>query len=266
MKGYDLYIFILCAIVFTILTALLTYLIVAMVKMYISLVKAGQKDEEILKTHREKQKKGCLIDCIVSFILCGLLVVCFCFSLYVNLQEERSFEAIPTLNVVKTSSMAYKDPENEYLFENNINNQLSRFDLVLTYKKPAEEELKLYDIVVYKQEDMLVIHRIVGIEEPSESHPNERYFLCQGDANRIPDKFPVKYEQIKGIYKGESIPFVGSFILFMQSPAGWLCILLVVFAVIATPIAEKKIFAAEDERIAEITEEMLVRHRKGKRI
>ena len=253
LSGYELYIFILCAIVFTVLTALLSYLVFSMVKMHLVLVECGKKDDEILKERQKpKSKIASKIDCVVSFVLCGLLFVCFLFSLYVNFGEDKYLGDVPTLNVVKTSSMATKNTDNKYLFDNDINNQLEMFDLILTYKKPAENDLKLYDIVVYAQEDMLVIHRIVGIEEPSESHPNERYFLCQGDANHIPDKFPVHYSQIKGIYKDEKVPFVGSFILFMQSPAGWLCISLVVFAVIITPITEKKIKAAEDERLAVI--------------
>ena len=75
---------------------------------------------------------------------------------------------------------------------------------------PKEEDLKLYDIVVYKQDDIYVVHRIVGIEEPNEKHPNERYFLLQGDAVDSPDRFPVKYSQMQGIYTDEKIPFVGS--------------------------------------------------------
>ena len=35
--------------------------------------------------------------------------------------------------------------------------------------------------------------------------------------------------------------FVGSFVFFMRSPAGWLCVVLVLIAIIATPIVEKKI-------------------------
>ena len=75
----------------------------------------------------------------------------------------------------------------------------------------------------------------------------------QGDAVEAPDRFPVKYEQMRGIYRGEKIPFIGSFVLFMQSPAGWLCMLLVVGAVIATPILEKKIAKSKQDRIELIT-------------
>lgn len=261
---YDLYIFILCAIVFTMLTALLTYLIVTMIRMHIALIRVGEKDRDIVISfgNRKKKKKGCLVDCIVSGILCSVLLVCFFFSLYVNLQEESVFDSIPTLSVVKSPSMASKHEDNTYLRKNSLDNQLKRFDLILTYKKPPEEELKLYDVVVYKQDDILVVHRIVGFEEPNDSHPDDRYYICQGDANACPDKSPVHYSQIKAIYRNERIPMVGSFILFMQSPAGWLCILLVVFALIATPIAEKKILAEEKKRLA-ILKERYNREKEG---
>ena len=113
--------------------------------------------------------------------------------------------------------------------------------MIATHSLPKEEDLKLYDIVVYEVDDMLIVHRIVGIEEPNQEHPGNRYFLLQGDAVDSPDRFPVLYEQMRAIYTGERLPFVGSFVLFMQSPAGWLCMLLVVFAIFATPIIEKKI-------------------------
>ena len=146
--------------------------------------------------------------------------------------------------------MARKNPENTYLFDNNIQNQLQMFDVVICNHLPAEDALKLYDIVVYKQDDMYVIHRIVGIEEPNANHPNERHFLLQGDAVENPDKFPVLYSQMQGIYEGVRIPFVGGFILFLQSPAGWLCVLLVIFSMTVTPIVEKKIKEATEKRIS----------------
>jgi hypothetical protein len=57
---------------------------------------------------------------------------------------------------------------------------------------------------------------------------------------------------MRAIYKGERIPYIGSFFAFMQSPLGYLCILLVVFSMIATPIVEKKLKKATDERLKEI--------------
>ena len=54
---------------------------------------------------------------------------------------------------------------------------------------------------------------------------------------------------MKGIYTGDRIPMVGSFIMFMQSPSGWLCIILMVYAIIAVPIIEKNIKKRIDARL-----------------
>ena len=107
----------------------------------------------------------------------------------------------------------------------------------------------MYDIVVYEVENTLIAHSIVGIEEPNDKH-SERYFLLQGDAVANPDRFPVKYEQMKGIYYDQRIPFVGSLIMFLQSPAGYICILLIVFGVFVTPVVEKRIWAIKLERLS----------------
>ena len=35
----------------------------------------------------------------------------------------------------------------------------------------------------------------------------------------------------------------------MQSPAGWLCILLILVAIVATPLLESKLMEAKNERL-----------------
>lgn len=158
---------------------------------------------------------------------------------------------IPTRSVVKSGSMSYKHEKNTYLTENQLNDQFDTFDIVLTYKLPPVEELELYDIVLYEVQGTTLIHRIVGVEEPNEKH-EEYYFLLRGDALENPDRFPVYYDQMRGIYRGEHIPFLGSFVAFMQSVAGYLCILLTVFGIVAVPLAEKRVNAVKLERLKQI--------------
>jgi hypothetical protein len=74
----------------------------------------------------------------------------------------------------------------------------------------------------------------------------------QGDAVSAPDIYPVLYSQMSGIYDGERVPFVGSFVVFMQSPAGWFCLMLVLAALIGTPILEKRIWKKKLKRLHEI--------------
>lgn len=253
MSEFDWYVFFLCLIVFILLTVTFTYLITLIVKLTVRLIRSGEEDESLLKEYNSNKKKKAsskILDCLVTIILCGAMLAAFLFSLAVSLQEDKYFSNIPTLKVVTSSSMASRFKNNTYLFENDLNDQVDVYDLLLTYEVPPEEALELYDIVVYEVEGKMVLHRIIGIEEPNLNHPNERYFLCQGDALERPDRFPVLYSQIHGIYRGEKIPFVGSFILFMQSPAGWLCILLVIFALVATPIVERKLLEEQQKRLA----------------
>ncbi len=245
MSGFDLYVFVLCMVVCAALTGTFTFMISRLYKLSVRLVRLGQEDEAI-KTEYEKQTKvSCLfraIERIVSLVVCIVLVVLFIFSAYVSLQQDMCFGSdIPTMRVVRSDSMAVRLEDNTYLYEHDLNDQFKTFDLLFVYCPPETTELKLYDVVVYEVENMDVIHRIVGIEEPNEEHPDERYYLLQGDALERPDRFPVHYSQIKAIYRGERIPYVGSFIFFLQSPAGWICILLVIVAMIASHFVDKNL-------------------------
>ena len=255
MTQYEVYVFILCLIVFILLTTLSIVCITLITKMYLRLVRGGLEDEKLIIEHekeriRKANKFSKAVDIAIAVFLCAILIFMFSGSIYINCTQNVYFDNVPTYRVVKTGSMAKKNKKNTYLVENGLDNQIQTFDLIATYKIPKEEDLKLYDIVVYEYDDMLIVHRIVGIEEPNEKHPNERYFLLQGDAVDAPDRFPVLYSQMRGIYRGEKIPFVGSFVLFMQSPAGWLCILLVAITVFATPVLEKKIAKDKGFRLA----------------
>ena len=253
MTGYSVYVFILCLIVFAILVGLCSTMLTFIVKAHLRLINIGAEDDKIKEEHLKTQnKKGnCKgIDYILSLLLCLILCVAFAFSLYVNLGKGSFSEKMPTFQVVQSASMSKKHERNNYLVKNNLNDQFQTFDIILTYKVPSQDELELYDIVVYEVVGIMVVHRIVGIEEKNSSHPNERWFLCQGDANSASDRFPVKYSQIKGIYRGERVPFIGSFVLFFQSPAGWLCIMLVVVSIALTPWLEKKFRKAKQVRFA----------------
>lgn len=256
MSAFDIYVFILCLIVFVSLTALFSFLIYWIIKLTERLVRSGAEDENITKEYvqaqtKKQRKLPIIIDRIVSVILCCVLFAFFAFSVYVNLSGTNTSDTIPALSVVKSGSMSYKHEKNTYLTENQLNDQFDTFDIVLTYKLPPVEELALYDVVLYEVQGTPLIHRIVGIETPDEKH-GEYYFLLQGDALENPDRFPVYYDQMRGIYRGERIPFLGSFVAFMQSVAGYLCILLTVFGIIAVPLVEKRVNAVKLERLKQI--------------
>lgn len=250
---YEGYVFLVCLIVFLTFTILFTFVIALIVKMKLKMIRNGLEDEEIKKEEENKanaSRFGLILSKTITSVFIVVLAVAFAFSLYLNFTEGKAANGIPSLKVVRTSSMSEKNKNNKYLFDNSLDNQIQAFDMIVTRHLPKEEDLKLYDIVVYKKGDAYIIHRIIGIEEPNEKHPNCRQFLLQGDANYIPDEFPVLYDQMIGIYQGERIPYVGTIVLFLQSPAGYLCLLLVAFAIIATPLVEKKLEKEKRARLS----------------
>ena len=253
MSQYEIYTFILCMIVMVAFSATFTWVITSNIKMHIVMVGLGQLDDQIIKSRsRGKNRAVDILVNVISWILMIALLAVFLLSLRMYLCPDCRYLDLPTVKVVKTTSMQTAHASNTYLQEDNVTDRLNMFDLVVVHPLPAEEELEQYDIVVYRKDDMEVIHRIIAIEEPNEKHPDERQFLLKGDANQWSDEFPVLYSQMTGIYEGQRVAFAGSFVLFMQSPAGWFCILLAIFVVIITPRIEKKVLAEEDKRLIAI--------------
>ena len=257
MTSYEIYTFILCLVVYIMLTALSVTCITIITKMSLRIIRSGLDDVRILEEHKKKvehenfSKLLKFLNYAFSFLVCIAFVTAFLSSFFVETSSGTfKFTTESAYRVVQTGSMEYKNEKNKYLFENNLNDQIQTFDIIKTGALPDEMELELYDIVVYEMDDILVVHRIVGIEEPNEQHPDCRHFRLQGDAVEAADRFPVLYSQMRAIYTGDKIPVVGSFVMFMQSPAGWLCILLIAVAMIATPILEHKLGEARNERLA----------------
>ena len=57
MTSFEIYAFILCLIVFVSLTALFTFLIGALIKLTVRLVRAGVEDERITAEYHQAQKR-----------------------------------------------------------------------------------------------------------------------------------------------------------------------------------------------------------------
>lgn len=266
MIGFELYTFFLCLFIFIALSGLFTFLIVYIGKQRICIIENGLADEKIIKNIEKKIYKDApgyshffaITERVVSIAVCAFLCILFVLVGISSSKGNGRVENIPALKVVSSTSMAEKYENNTYLFKNNLDDQLQLFDVVILHKLPKEEDIKLYDIVTYEHiSGALLMHRVVGIEEPNKDHPDERHFLLQGDAVHYPDTFPVRYSQMRSIYRGERIPNIGSFVFFMQSPAGIICLILIFICMIIMPIADAIIMSAEYTRV-----EVLVYKRK----
>ena len=254
MTGFELYVFIICLVSFVSIVGLFSAMLFIIVRNEVKAIDRGYMDDVIIdeytKKKKEKTRFGAFQTVLLSFVV--LALVFFGFTFFVKFQNPTVEGSVPVPRVVLSSSMAYKNESNHYLEQHGLDDQFDTFDLIFTHELPGEFELELYDVVVYEFRGELIVHRIVGIEEPNEQHPEHRLFQLRGDAIRYSDSDPVSYSQMRSIYKGERIPYVGSFVAFMQSPAGYLCIFLVIVGFVATPLIERYMINKRKKRFKQL--------------
>lgn len=104
---------------------------------------------------------------------------------------------------------------------------LSKGDLIFVRKA---ETFHTGDIVVYQSDSMLVVHRIVSLYGST--------VVTQGDANNTADE-PIDLSQVKGVVQFH-IPFVGTILELVKTPAGTLLILLLAFALVELSFRRQK--------------------------
>lgn len=75
------------------------------------------------------------------------------------------------------------------ILSNSMNPIFNRGDVVI-YKR--EENISPGDIIVFKYESQIIVHRLVSINE---------YYITKGDANNTVDYIKIKKEDIKGVYQ-----------------------------------------------------------------
>lgn len=94
---------------------------------------------------------------------------------------------------VVSDSMAEKNKDNTYLEDNSLNNQLYKYDVCLFDKVSNIKDLKIYDIVIYKNnENKYITHRLIKISL-------DETLVVKGDNNTIEDS-PISIDQVYGKY------------------------------------------------------------------
>ena len=216
-------------------------------------IKTGSSDasltiealEERLHDEPKSKKNLKLAGKIAIDVLLGCLLAFFFLSM---LNRVFSTGVFPyTTLVVATGSMASKNEENTYLFENDLNDQIQVNDLVTVKKIESLDEIQLYDIICYINEDgEQIIHRVI------EKHDD--YVVTRGDANNASDAsdggstLHVTLEDIVGKYTHFRIPKIGVLIFFVQSDYGIACFVALFYFLILYDYSSNKIKEAETER------------------
>lgn len=150
--------------------------------------------------------------------------------------------------VIKTGSMEEANPQNSYLAENNLDNQILTYSLIELKAVNDPSEMEVYDIYAFKADDTIYVHRLIDTLTGSNG---ETRYIFRGDANTATASFEasVGFEQIIGVYTGWNSFELGIFVNYAQSYIGiitfFLALILIGFYDILDAAIGKRIEARE---------------------
>lgn len=182
-------------------------------------------------------KKILKIAANIIFAAIFVIVIIFFILNYLNITPYK-------ILVVATDSMSYKNEENTYLFNNDLNNQFSSNDIVIVKRVNDITDLKLYDIISYtNNKGINIIHRIIDI--------NDEFIVTRGDANNISDDV-ITFNQVIGVYNNFRIPKLGLIVFYLQSYYGILCVFAIYYLLIMYSYVSNRIKKEEENRLIAI--------------
>lgn len=214
-------------------------------KSNINLINSGKEDIELIDNaiYEEKQSKkkfNKVIKIITKtggYIILVIIVAIFSLSLVSKIKDEGIIFGNSTLMVIASDSMSKKN--NDIVSSNpKLNNQFNTYDIIGISKYTNQDEVNLYDIVAFKNKNnVTIVHRIVKINIDEET--KQVTYLTQGDSNLYADNTSnsqyvgyLTYDKIIGKYNGTRIKGLGIFVIFLQSSAGVVTIISLVYCLI----------------------------------
>lgn len=205
-------------------------------------------DKDVEKYDKKKNKKLSFIDTyykrkkrkkvgnIISNSIVGIFLVAligfFVWATVMKSNDQTTYFGDKTYLVIQTSSMASINENNKYLKDGSIdskdrmNTRISQYAFIGIDKFKSEDQIKVYDIVAFRMDDKIIVHRVYSIGEEKDGH---KLFTFRGDANpaSMSGEINVTSDRIVGIFDGYQNQILGSIVIYIQSGTG----LISVFAI-----------------------------------
>lgn len=117
----------------------------------------------------------------------------------------------------------------------SMETQISAGDIVVV-KEIDTQNLKKGDIIAFKEDDVVITHRIDEVEEKD----GQVQYITKGDNNKAQDIGSVLPNQIEGVFKFK-ISRLGNLAMFVQTPLGMIvCLSIPIIIIILLQIADSK--------------------------
>ncbi len=205
--------------------------------------------KEALKEEEKVDKRLHVILGIFSSIIIAILIVIFSIGLCYRINNDNLFIGNTTYMVIMTSSMEEKNEKNEYLEEFDLNNQINQYALIGISKIDSEEDIKLYDIVAYKYQDMVIVHRVIEINKDEDA--NKTFYVLRGDSNASSLVYEqnLEFKDIVGKYNGYQSYGCGVALTYIKSEIGFIALIGAALFLLLATFAECNIDKAYKKRI-----------------
>ena len=181
------------------------------------------------------------------YVAIAILIPFLVLSLYTKLTTGVAMIGGRGVIVVASGSMSEKNPQNPNISAlSKYDNQFQTYDLIVLEAVSSESEIKKYDVIAFtNDEGVNIIHRIVGFEGSGE---NRRY-VTSGDANNANDKYKPSFDDVIGRYTGDRVPWIGVFVMFLQSYSGILTLAAIIYCLIMIEYVSEKIYKTQKARL-----------------
>lgn len=205
-------------------------------------VSSGKEDIELIdnaideekEKHNKVKKAWKVVGKFFSYLVLIFVLGVFGLSLYSRIQNNSMPFGNSTMVVIASGSMSERN--NDIIKSHpELTNQFDTYDIIGIEKYGSSSDVNLYDVVAYKnKKNVTIVHRIIEIRKDSET--GEDVYLTQGDSNLASDNVGssqysgyLTYDKIIGRYDGRRIRGLGILVIFLQSPAGIVTVLSVVY-------------------------------------
>ena len=219
--------------------------------MSIKEINSGKRDieiiDEMIHNNKDSVKKRSKImgyvKSVIFYLTMCIVIPIFIFALISKFTNNAIMIGDKSVMVVASGSMSFKHENNGYLNTYNLNDQFSKFDIIILEKVDSAAKLRQYDTIAFVNDKGInVIHRIRTIKA------NGNY-ETRGDSNPSSDSYNPSFDDVIGRYTGKKINGIGMFVLFFQSYAGIITIVSLVYCLLMIDRMSEKINKVQSKRV-----------------
>lgn len=220
--------------------------------------------ESFKKYHYKNRKYGKIgnvfIDIFLGLLGLILLAMMVCSLVFKSYGNNMTF-GNTTYVIVQDNSMSVVDSSNTYIESDKDQNEylserILQYSLIGLDKYESSDLINKYDIVAFKNNDSIIVHRVIAIAKDADS---KVYYTLKADGYGESNSYELAVSEslIVGVFNGFNNTFLGRYITFLQSYTGVIIICLFVLLMLFYDVLSSKLDKVKKQRYDKLLEDMI---------